>query len=67
MGWVIVTYRRVHWCSNVANRAEVRLMARLKNHREFTQTAYSGGEKAGGVTTKGGGFDVSYAFGLARR
>jgi hypothetical protein len=41
-------------------------MARLKNHREFTQTAYSGGEKAGGVITKGGGFDASYAFGLAR-
>ena len=34
-------------------------MAKLKNHREFTQTADSGGEKAGGVITKGGGFDAS--------
>jgi len=41
-------------------------MARLKNQSEFTQTAYLGGEKAGGVTTGGGGFDGSYTFGLAR-
>jgi hypothetical protein len=41
-------------------------MARLKNHREFTQIAYSGGEKAGGVIRKGGGFNASYAVGLAR-
>jgi hypothetical protein len=40
-------------------------MARLKNHSEFTQTAYLGGEKGGGVTT-GGGVNVSNAFALAR-
>jgi hypothetical protein len=40
-------------------------MARLKNHSEFTQTAYLGGEKTGGVTT-GGGENESYTFGLAR-
>jgi hypothetical protein len=41
-------------------------MARLKNHREFTQTAYLGGENGGGVTTGGGGFSVSNTLGLAR-
>jgi hypothetical protein len=41
-------------------------MARLKNHRVFTQTAYLGGKKAGGVTTGEGGLSASYALGLAR-
>jgi hypothetical protein len=41
-------------------------MARLKNHSEFTQTAYLGGEKGGGVTTGGGGLSASNALGLAR-
>ena len=36
-------YRRAHWCNNVASRAQVRLMARLRNQSELTQTAYTGG------------------------
>ena len=60
-----MTYRRVHWCNIVANKAAVRLMARLKNHREFTQMAYLGGEKAGAATI-GGGLKASYTVGLAR-
>jgi hypothetical protein len=37
-------YRRAHCCNNVAKRAQVRLITRLKNQSELTQTAYFGGE-----------------------
>jgi hypothetical protein len=30
--------------------AQVRLIVKLRNKREFTQTMYFGGEKVGGVT-----------------
>ena len=41
-------YRRAHCCSNVASRAQVKLIAKLKNHNALTQIAYNGGENAGG-------------------
>ena len=41
-------YRRAHCCSNVARRAHVRLITRLKNQSELTQTAWFGGENGGG-------------------
>ena len=40
-------------------------MTRLKNHSEFTQTEYLGGEKGGGLAT-GEGMGVRVAFGSAR-
>ena len=58
-------YRRDHWCSDVANRAQVRLMTKLKNHSEFTQIAYLGGENWGGLAT-GEGMIARVAFGWAR-
>ena len=53
-GRVTLTYRRDQWCIRVANRAQVRLITRLKDQREFTQTAYFEGEKGGGFVTVGG-------------
>ena len=44
-----VRYRRAHCCNNVASRAHVRLIAKLRNHKELTQIAYFGGEKGGGL------------------
>ena len=58
-------YRRDHCCSDVANKAHVRLMTKLRNQSEFTQTAYLGGENGGGLA-KGEGMDVRVAFGSAR-
>jgi hypothetical protein len=60
-------YRRAHWCNDVAKRAHVRLISRLKNQSEFTQTEYLGGENGGGVATNEG-MDVRGAvkFGSAR-
>jgi hypothetical protein len=40
-------------------------MTKLKNQSEFTQIAYFGGEKAGGLGT-GGGVDARVAFGSVR-
>jgi len=51
---VIAIYRRDHCCSNVASIAHERLMTKLKDQSEFTQTAYLGGENAGGVATADG-------------
>jgi hypothetical protein len=45
---VIVRYRPAHCCSNVASRAHVRLMTKLRNQSELTQTADFGGENGGG-------------------
>ena len=42
-------YRRAHCCKDVANRAHETLMTKLKNHNEFTQMAYLGGENGGGL------------------
>jgi hypothetical protein len=42
-------YRRAHWRSIIAKSAHVRLITKLKNHSEFTQMAYLGGENGGGV------------------
>jgi hypothetical protein len=38
-------YRRAHCCSDVARRAHVRLITKLRNQSELTQTAWLGGEK----------------------
>jgi hypothetical protein len=40
-------YRRARWCSNVARRPHVMMMARLKNQSELTQTVYLGGGNTG--------------------
>ena len=42
-------YRRAHCCCNVASIALVRLMAGLEDQSEFTQIAYFGAEKGGGL------------------
>jgi hypothetical protein len=42
-------YRRAHCCNNVASRAHVRPITKLRNHSELTQTADFGGEKGGGL------------------
>jgi len=44
-GWVILMYRRAHCCSNVARKAHVRLMVKLRNHSILTQMACFCGEK----------------------
>jgi len=49
----------------VAHIAQLRLMTKLKNQREFTQTAYLEGENEGGLAT-GEGMDDRVAFGSAR-
>ena len=41
-------YRRAHCCSNVARRAQVRLITRLKNQSALTHTAEFDGENGGG-------------------
>ena len=63
--WVTLTKRRAHCCNKVASKALVRLMTKLKNQSEFTQTACPGGEKGGGVT-KLEGTDTRDTFGSAR-
>ena len=57
-------YLRAHCCNDVAKRAQVRLVTKLKNQSEFTQTALFGGENGGGV----GGIGVrgTVPFGSAR-
>jgi len=50
-GRVTLTYLRAHCCNKVASKALVRLMAKLENQSEFTQIAYLGGEKGGGLST----------------
>ena len=47
-------YRRAHCCNDVSSMAHVRLITRLRNQSMFTQTAYLGGEKAGGETNEEG-------------
>jgi hypothetical protein len=42
-------YRRAHCCNNVASRALVRLIAKLRNQSELTQTADFGGVNGGGL------------------
>jgi hypothetical protein len=37
-GCVIVTYRRAHRCSNMASRAHMRLMTKLRNQSKVTHT-----------------------------
>jgi hypothetical protein len=58
-------YRRSHCCSDVASKAHVRLMTKLKNQSEFTQMAYLGGENGGGWAT-GEGIDERVEFGSER-
>jgi len=64
-GWVILRYRRVHCRNNIACIAQVRLINRLKTQSELTQTAYRGGEKAGGLA-KAEGVDGRDRLGSAR-
>ena len=65
--WVAVMYRRAHCCSDVAKRAHVMLITRLKNQSEFTQMAYIGGENGGGVATvEGKDVPGAVPFGSAR-
>lgn len=59
-------YRRAHCCNDVAKRAHVRLMTKLKDQSEFTQTAYVGGENWGGVETVEGMEVGGMVFELAR-
>jgi len=42
-------YRRVHCCSNIASRAQERVITKLKNQSELTQMADFGGEKVKGL------------------
>src|SRR5580658_1784211 len=58
-------YRRAHCCNDVAHKAQLKLMTKLKNQREFTKTAYLGGENEGGLAT-GEGVDEGVTFGSAR-
>ena len=51
---VILMYRLAHCCKDVASIADMRLITRLRNHSELTQTAYVGGENAGGWVTAEG-------------
>lgn len=64
-GRVTLTYLRAHCCNNVASKALVRLMAKLENQSEFTQIAYLGGEKGGGLSTLEGS-DAGNTFVSAR-
>jgi hypothetical protein len=41
---------RAHCCIKVANIAQVKLIVKLKNQGEFTQTTYFCGEKRGGLS-----------------
>ena len=52
--WVTLMYRRAHCCSNVAKRAHVRLMTKLRNQSELTHTAEVGGENVDGSESEGG-------------
>src|SRR5260221_11481123 len=47
-------YLSTQRCSNVANVAPERLMNRANNQSEFTQMAYLGGEKGGGLANVDG-------------
>ena len=49
----------------MAHNAQLRLMTRLKNQREFTQTVYLEGENEGSFAT-GKGVDELVMFGSAR-
>ena len=62
---VLTIYRRAHRCNNVAHRAQLMLMTRLKNQSEFTQTEYLGGENGGGLATEEG-VEERVTFGSAR-
>jgi hypothetical protein len=44
---VTLTYRCAHCCTNVADRAQVILITKLKNQSELTHTACFGTEKSG--------------------
>jgi hypothetical protein len=60
-------YRRVHCCNDVAKRAHVRLITKLKNQSVFTQMAYLGGVNGGGIAiTEGIDVGDTVTFGLAR-
>jgi hypothetical protein len=49
----------------VAHKAQVRLITKLKNQKEFTQTAYLEGENDGGLAI-GEGMDEYVTVGSAR-
>jgi len=49
----------------VAHKAQLRLMTKLKNQREFTMTAYLGGENEDDLATEKG-VDERVTFGSAR-
>ena len=57
--------RCAHCCPNVAPMAPERLIAKLKNQREFTQMAYLGAENAGALA-RVNGVVVSDVFGFAK-
>lgn len=54
-GCVILMYRRAHFCMNVANIAQVRLISTLKNQSEFTHMAELGGENVESLAAGKGG------------
>jgi hypothetical protein len=58
-------YRRAHCCNNVASRAHVRLMTKLRNQSELAQTADFGGEKGGSLAGVAR-IDARDTFGSAR-
>jgi len=62
---VSLIYRRAHCCNDIADRAQVRLIHKLRNHSEFTQIAYLGGENGGGSVV-GMGVGSTVMLGLAR-
>jgi hypothetical protein len=62
--WVIAIYRSAHCSCNVASIAHVRLIDKLKNQSEFTQTAVFSGVNGGGLTGMEG---VIVPLELARR
>ncbi len=42
-------YRRAHCCNNIASNEQERVITKLKDQSEFTQTVDLGGEKVGGL------------------
>lgn len=51
----IVRYERAHCCDKIANRADARLMTKLRNQSELTQMADAVGENASGSGNVVGG------------
>jgi len=47
-------YRRAHCCTNIASRAQERVITKLKDQSELTQMTDFGGEKVCGLDNVGG-------------